>query len=341
MATSHNGSAGWRPDARAAIGLVPLVAVARERELDGEALLRAAGIDPAVLRDPTATVADARIHALVGALLERTGDPTLGLAAGRHYNLATFGLLGAVAAVTPSPRAVTQLFIKYQHLTFTSFVFELDDAARRIVFVPQGDLGPLHRFYLDRELSFVLHNARRLWPSSYRQLLKQFAFDYSEPPEAATYRALFHDVVFGAPCAGIGVDFDAEPPPSTVNPLGNAALNRELEALAAMDTSGDVAQRTHRAVSMAVGARQHLPTIDEVAAQLGRSARTLRRELSARGTTFRDILEEVVVTLAQRYLRDPSLSAAAVAERLGYAEASSFARAFRRITGRTLASLRR
>ncbi len=326
---------------RPAVGLVPLVALARQRELDAEPLLRKAGIDPAVLDDPSAAVADERVHALVTALLERTGDPALGLAAGRHYNLATFGMLGAVAAVTPSPRACVQLFVKYQHLTFTSFLFELDEAGKRILFVPQGDLGPLHRFYLDRELSFVLHTARRMWPTSYRQLLGQFAFDYPEPSPSEAYRSLFRDVRFDADCATIAVDFDAEPPPSTLNPLGNAALNSQLEALAAMAADGDVVQRTRDAVMMSVGARQHLPTIDEVAAQLGRSARTLRRELSARGTTFRDILEEIVVTLAQRYLRNPSLSVAAVADRLGYAEASSFARAFRRITGRTLTSVRR
>jgi len=326
---------------RPAIGVVPLVALARERELEAERLLRQAGIDPAVLGDPAGAVADERVHAFVASLVDETGDATLGLAAGRHYNLATFGLLGAVAAVTPSPRACVRLFVKYQHLTFTSFLFDLDDAAQQIIFVPQGDLGPLHRFYLDRELSFVVHSARRLWPTSDRLMLKQFAFDYPEPAEAAAYRALFRDVRFGAECAAIDVDFDAAPPPSTVNPLGNAALDQQLEALAAMASDGDVVQKTRDAVTMAVGARQHLPTIDEVAAQLGRSARTLRRELAAHGTTFRDILEEVVVTLAQRYLRNPSLSVAAVAERLGYAEASSFARAFRRITGTTLTSARR
>ncbi|HEX8953205.1 MAG TPA: AraC family transcriptional regulator ligand-binding domain-containing protein, partial [Polyangia bacterium] len=112
-------------DAHSAVGLVPLVAVAKERGLDPEPLLRGAGIAPSVLEDPTALVPDARVHALVGALLERTRDPTLGLAAGRHYNLATFGLLGAVAAVTPSPREVLRLFVKYQHLTFTFFLLEL------------------------------------------------------------------------------------------------------------------------------------------------------------------------------------------------------------------------
>jgi AraC-like DNA-binding protein len=328
--------------AHSAIGLVPLVAVARERGLEPEPLLRAAGIAPTVVDDATATVDDERLHAFVTLLLERTAEPTLGLSAGRHYNLATFGLLGAVAAVTPSPRDVVRLFVRYQHLTFTFFLLELDETTGELLLVPGADLGPLHRFYLDRDLSFVFRTARRLWPTSYRQLIQELVFDYPEPPEVDAYRKYFGAPVrFAADCARVRIDFAAEPPPSAINPLGNTDLNRQLESFAALESEGDVVQRTRHAVMMSVAARQHLPTVDEIAARIGRSGRTLRRELDARGTSFRDISDDVVVTLAQRYLRDASLSVEAIAERLGYAEASSFMRAFRRITGRTVTSVRR
>ena len=325
-----------------AIGLVPLVAVARERGLDAELLLQSAGIAPATVDDPTASVPDARVHAFVSLLLERSGDPTLGLAAGRHYNLATFGILGAVAAVTSSPREVIRLFVKYQHLTYTYFLLDFDEAAQQLVFVPDGDLGPLHRFYLDRELAFVFRTARKMWPASYRAMFRELVFDYPAPPEADAYERHFGAPVrFAADCAMVRLDLSAEPPPSTLNPLGSSELNRHLEAFAAIDTTGDVAQRTRSAVMMSVGARQHLPTIEEIAVRLGRSVRTLRRELATLNTTFRDISDEVVVTLARRYLRDRSLSVETIAERLGYAEASSFLRAFRRITGETVGSARR
>ncbi len=315
--------------------------MARERGLDPDPLLRSAGIAPTVVADPTATVADARVHDFVRLLLERTGDPTLGLAAGRHYNLATFGLLGAVAALTPSPRDVVRLFVKYQHLTFTFFLVELDEPTGRLLFVPDDDLGPLHRFYVDRELSFVFRTARRLWPASYRELLREFVFDYPAPAEEAAYRSYFGAPVrFAADCAMVRIDFSAEPPPSTINPLGTSELHRQLESFAAVEAEADIGQRTRHAVMMSVAVRQHLPTIDEIAASLGRSVRTLRRDLDAHGTSFRGITDDVVVTLAKRYLRDRSLSIDAIAERLGYAEASSFMRAFRRITGQTVTSVR-
>jgi len=328
--------------AHSAIGLVPLVAVARERGLDPDPLQRSAGIAPTVVDDPTATVPDERLHAFVTLLLERAGDASLGLRAGRHYSLATFGLLGAVAAVTPSPRDVVRLFVKYQHLTFTFFLLELDEEAEELLLVPAADLGPLHRFYLDRDLSFVFHTARRLWPTSHAELVRELLLDYPEPPEVDAYRSYFGAPLrFAADCAKVRIDFSAEPPPSAINLLGNTDLNRQLASLAAPDSEGDVVQRTRHAVLFSVAARQHLPTIDEIAARIGRSGRTLRRELDARGTSFRDISDEVVATLAQRLLRDESLSVEAIAERLGYAEASSFLRAFRRITGRTVTSLRR
>ena len=331
-----------RLDTRGAVGLAPLVALARARGLDPEPLLRNAGIAPTILADPNASVADERVHAFVTSLLERTNDPKLGLAAGRHYNLSTFGLLGAVAAVTPSPREVVRLFVKYQHLTFTFFVLDFDEASEQLVLVPDGDLGPLHRFYLDRDLSFVFHTARRLWPTDYRQMLKEFVFDYPTPPEAAAYRSYFGAPVrFSADCASVHIDFAAAPPPSTINPLGNSELNRQLESFAAIEAEGDIGQRTRHAVMMSVATRQHLPTIDEIAPRLERSVRTLRRELSARGTSFREITDDVVATLATKLLRDGSLSLDTIAERLGYAEPSSFMRAFRRITGHTVTSVRR
>jgi AraC-like DNA-binding protein len=339
---SHRSRAALGLNAHTAIGVVPIVAVARERGLDPEPLLRAAGIAPETPEDPTALVPDERVHAFVSVLLEKTKDPTLGLATGRHYNLATFGLLGAVAAVTPSPRDVVRLFVNYQHLTFTFFLLELDEERGRLLLVPDGDLGPLHRFYLDRDLSFVFRTARRLWPQSYRLLIKELCFDYPAPPEADAYRAYFSaPVVFGAECASAHIDFAAEPPPSTLNPLGNSELNRQLASLAAMPGTDDIVQRTRNAVTMSLGARRHLPAIEDIAKRLDRSPRTLRRELSDRGTSFRDISEDVVATLAMRYLRDQSLSIETIAERLGYAEPSSFMRAFRRITGQTVASVRK
>lgn len=69
------------------------------------------------------------------------------------------------------------------------------------------------------------------------------------------------------------------------------------------------------------------------ARSLGVSLRTLQRQLTAQGLSFRSVLDEVRREQAEPLLIDRSLSVFEVAQRLGFAEQASFTRAFRRWTG--------
>ena len=75
-----------------------------------------------------------------------------------------------------------------------------------------------------------------------------------------------------------------------------------------------------------------LPTI---ARRLGLSERTLARRLATEGLNFSDVLENLKVDLARRYLADNDLSISQVAWLLGFQEASSLTHAFKRWTGMT------
>jgi AraC-like DNA-binding protein len=322
------------------LGIPPLLALARERGLDDDALLREAGIARELLADPRAAVPVERVHALVGSIMERTADAALGLDAGRHYHLATFGLLGAVAAVTPTMRDVIQLFVDYAHLTFTFFLLEFDDhdlRDARLYLVDDGDLGGLRRFYLDRELAFVAEMGRTFWPDNHRTIMRGFEFDYPEPPEAERYRAIFPSAVrFGAARAAAAADFTDDRPRADANPLGLDLLKEHLRSFAGSACDGDdVVDGVRREITLAVTGRRRLPDVVTAAARFGLSERALRRRLTAQGTSFRALTDEVLAPLAKRYLRDSTLSVADVAERVGYSEPASFVRAFRRWTGTT------
>ncbi len=321
------------------MGLPPIMAVARERGFDQDALRRKAGIAPGALEDPHAAVPVEQVHALVRALLDRTGDPALGLEAARHIGPETFGLLGVVALVTPTMREVIQMFIQYSHLIFSFFLHEFDEGAgvTRLLFVDDGDLGALRRFYLDRELAFIAESARTFWPDSYREILRSFDFDYPEPAEAARYRSLFPcNVRFGAAQAAVVADFTRDRPRVDVNPLGYDLLREHLSSFAGKPAaSDDLVDRIRHEITLAVTVRRVLPAADHIAATVKLSERALRRRLAMLGTSFRALTDEVVAPLAKRYLCDSRLSVAEIAERLGYSEAASFVRAFRRWTGTT------
>ena len=63
--------------------------------------------------------------------------------------------------------------------------------------------------------------------------------------------------------------------------------------------------------------------------------RTLQANLSDYGLIFSDIVEKQRIDLAKVYLEGGELSLDDVAASLGYSEASSFGRAFKRWTGST------
>lgn len=72
---------------------------------------------------------------------------------------------------------------------------------------------------------------------------------------------------------------------------------------------------------------------DTVARRLHRSRSTLQRQLSAEGTSYREILESTRRALAERYLAGGDYSQVQIAFMTGFADQSNFARAFKRWTG--------
>ncbi len=69
--------------------------------------------------------------------------------------------------------------------------------------------------------------------------------------------------------------------------------------------------------------------LETTAPLLSLSSRTLRRQLAAVGTTFREVSLEVRMELAQDYLLNSHLTAQEIAYQLGYAQPNNFFRAFK------------
>ena len=73
--------------------------------------------------------------------------------------------------------------------------------------------------------------------------------------------------------------------------------------------------------------------IDTISAQLNMSRRTLARKLKDEGTTFQNLVGKTKTNLAQHYLTSTKHSINDIAFILGFSEASSFSRAFKRWCG--------
>ena len=78
-----------------------------------------------------------------------------------------------------------------------------------------------------------------------------------------------------------------------------------------------------------------------MAQALGLSGRALSKRLMAQSLRFPEMLDSLRQTLAELYLQDASLSLTEIALLLGFAESSSFSRAFRRWRGMSPNQFRR
>jgi AraC-like DNA-binding protein len=82
-------------------------------------------------------------------------------------------------------------------------------------------------------------------------------------------------------------------------------------------------------------APSRIPDPSTAARDLGMSERSLRRRLAAESTSYRDLVRAILETHADHMLRDPKRSIQETAHALGFADAATFHRAFKRWTGRT------
>ena len=81
-------------------------------------------------------------------------------------------------------------------------------------------------------------------------------------------------------------------------------------------------------------------TIGVAASRLGMSARTLQRRLRQEQTSYKDVVRRTREELARHYVTNTSVSYTEIGFLLGYAEPSSFFRAFRDWTGKAPDALR-
>jgi AraC-like DNA-binding protein len=119
---------------------------------------------------------------------------------------------------------------------------------------------------------------------------------------------------------------------------GEADLNRLLESFPAELIRADgMAASVQARVRGLLGEdfRRELPGLAEVARRLHMASATLHRRLAAEGTSYQKIKDACRRDQAIALLRAGTLSGEDIAELLGFSDASTFLRAFKKWTGRT------
>lgn len=319
---------------------------AQRRGLDREALLRRAGIAPALLGSPLARVTQAQYAALIQVLTRRLRDELWGLAS-RPLPPGSFAQgCRAVIHCATLGQALREGFGFYRLL--------IDDFRPRLTVQ-----GPLAGVRLQRRQPAAPGQAGALGYAE--RTFSFFAYGLASwlvarriPVQAVTYRdadlgmssdaeRLFQaPVEYGHPW--VGFRFEARwlqlPVVQTPQSLDEFLRAAPASLLVKYRDNARLSERVRALMRRRLG-EGALPELAAVARSLSLIPQTLRRRLQAEGQGFQSIADDLRRDAAIAYLADARLPLADVAARLGFAEASTFHRAFKGWTGLAPGAYRR
>lgn len=317
-----------------------LCGLADDHGLDRDDCLRGAAIPTALLDDPNAEIEAAQefrvIANLLGLLAARgVSDIELALAAGARYHLTTMGIWGFAMAASATLGSAVHIGLRYLDLTYSVNRIWLDQGADAASLVIDDETSPaaLAQFVVLRDMAAIMTLNRELLAAPV--LPREVRLRFARPADAEVDRlaATFGCTPqFEAPRSELAFDLAvfARPLPQA-NELMRRACEDQCRALLARRRgrtgyAGRVRDRLLKNPGQ-------MPDMDAIAAELNVTARHLRRLLSAEGTSYRALADEVRQALAEELLSTARMKMDEVAERLGYAERASFVHAFKRWKG--------
>lgn len=293
---------------------------------------------------PDATLRAADYAALIHNALSLSGDPALGLTVSRQANyLSRYGFWGyAVMSCTTLGEAL-ETSIRYWPLTGALVELHEQKSADTVTLEITPAFDFVHEniwlFGVEKFLGSILTSLA--WIVDKPTPMRSVELGFLAPAHAARYESLLgRPVSFGATVTRVTFDVDALALPLVTSQPQLADLCRERCSQALLKLRG--ADTFIASVQDIVWANvQRTPSLDAVAEQLGINARTLRRRLQERGSSFQRILDSVREAVARDYLVNTALSIDQIAALVGFSEPTTFRSTFKRWTGQSAAEIRR
>ncbi len=313
---------------RAAL-LAPVPQMLRDSGIPPMALLHRCGVPPKSLQEP-----DARIpYRLAGRLLHEcsaaTGRADFGLQLGQRFDFDMLGPTGALMRQSPTVGAALRNLQRYSAVHDGGALVYLDTTRCDVVALGYAlydhSLPGVAMIY-DMAIAIGWRMLRGLCGPDWHAV--EVSFAGSRPRNAAAHRRMFGalprfdsartEIVFA-------VDWLDVPIPGA-DAAAHAAAVRAVEAIEG-DADERLLDRTRAALQalLITGALR----AGGVAAALGTSERSLRRQLQRHGTSLHALTADVRQHLALHFMANTRLSLLDIADALGYGDATAFSRAFK------------
>jgi AraC-like DNA-binding protein len=316
-------------DSCLATALQPVINVLLARGIDADALLLAAGIPPALVRQPDARIPLADAERFWAQAKPLAGDAALDIALALRP-----AMLHAVGFAWLASETLEDAFarlLRYRDSIDTARMLELHRTEGLAWVSLRLVDGEADQAMLEARLAAALVMCRAIAGES---LNPEHAYlRRPAPANPEKIRAFYRcPVVFGASRWAFALPEAAF---LARLPTANAEMARSAEEIAAAylarHDKQDVVARVRQAMVVL------LPTGEcsraRVARELAMSERTLQRRLAEAGASFAGLLDSLREALAEDYLRVSHHSIYEVSWLLGFSEMASFSRAFRRWKG--------
>lgn len=304
-------------------------------------LLDGSGLTPADLETPDKLISHAQELRVFANAVKASGDPALGLSLGLRMHVSAYGILGYTMLASRTLRDALNLALAYPTLLGTYFKLSLEEDGdeARLVATGYRYAPELTVFNTELCMTSLLTVVQDLLGHAIAP--RYLRLPFRPPLHAQAYAdKLDCPVEFCAPAGVLG--FDAallDRPLPLADPVScHYGLQQCLQLNAQLASGPDVLEQI----------RQHLnnhlrdsSSLERVASQLHRSARTLRRHLQRMNTSYQRLLDEVRYDKARHLLTQTDLPIYLIAEQLGYSETASFRHAFQRWSGQPPSLYRR
>lgn len=317
-----------------------VIAVAQRLGVEADTLLATAGLPPKAL-DWERWPID-YITRLWRAAERCTGDAGFGLKVGAGVSPASVNVVGFALQSAATLREAIAMVQKYQRLISDGGRFQMlaGNTSTWLVYHPhQGQLA-FSPHQIEAVLAAVVTFAGWVTGTALRPSRVQFSQTQLGPLQG--YRDVFTcPVEFEQAFSGLLVDNAVldQPLPQADAQLAKVHEQYTTARLAALSLSSVSAEDLRQWLAAHMGPR--VPRRSQAAQALGVSERTLARRLAEQGQTFDELLDGVRREMALQAVTDTGRALAEIAQSLGFAESSTFYRAFHRWTGMPPARWRR
>jgi AraC-like DNA-binding protein len=312
--------------------------------LDTSLILEAAKLDAATVQDPDARIPIEQADALWQKAYELSNDPNLALHAIEVLPFGAYRVIDFLGTCAPTVGAALAKVSDYFPLIRNGVVrlpYVVSDSAVTVAVEAPSFPAAITRPYAEYTLAAVFLRTRI--STNRRYPLVRVEFSHARPADIREHERIFEcPVEFGAETCRLVIARDVWDMPRLGG--GDAALFSVLDAHARMlldrlPREADLVGRLHEAIAAEL--RGGNPKLETIARRLAMSPRTLQRRLRQEGVVFNDVVDAIRFRAAKSYLAQRDIAGVEVAYLLGFAEQSSFNRAFKRWSGQTPSEYRR